>query len=85
MVCDLVASSPAFKPEKKKSVRDYFNLSEELQKIPNLKEELERCNYGELLDFENIKLKTYLNGNHLSNQVQNISKAVACFFLQFMQ
>jgi hypothetical protein len=85
MVCDFVASSPAFKPEKKKSVRDYFNSSEELQKIPNLKEELEKCNYGESLDFNNIKLKKHLNEDYLSNQVQNISKAIACFFLQFMQ
>ena len=57
MLCDNIASSPEFKPEKKKSLREYFNTSEELQKVAGFRELLEKYNYGENLDFDAIKAK----------------------------
>ena len=80
MVCDWISSSPEFKPEKKSSVRDYFNSKPELQEIPGLKEELERYNYGESLSFNRIKRQKALNANYVPRQMRNISKAVSCFF-----
>lgn len=58
MLCDNIASSPEFKPEKKLSLRDYYNSTPELQCVDGFGDILERYNYGENLDFTNIKLKT---------------------------
>lgn len=80
MVCDLVASSPEFKPEKKSSVRDYYNSSSELQKIPLLKEYLEKYNYGENLDFNKIKQHQTENWNYIPKSLNSLRKAIACFF-----
>lgn len=55
MLCDNIASSPEFKPEKKKSLRDHFTTSKELQAVKGFKEILEKYNYGENLDFDSIK------------------------------
>lgn len=55
MLCDNIASSPEFKPEKKKSLRDHYATSEELQGVKGFKEILEKYNYGENLDFDTIK------------------------------
>ena len=57
MICDNIASSPAFKPEKKKSLREHYNSSKELQNVLGFGEILEKFNYGESLDFTKIKAK----------------------------
>lgn len=54
MLCDNIASSPEFKPEKKYSLREHFNTSPELQNVDGFKAILERYNYGEDLDFDRI-------------------------------
>ena len=60
MLCDNIASSPQFKPEKKYSLRDYYNISKELQAIPGFEELLRKYNFGENLDFRRIKaMKRY--------------------------
>ena len=55
MICDNIASSPDFKPEKTKTLREHFAKSPELQKVKGFKEILEKYNYGENLDFAKIK------------------------------
>lgn len=55
MLCDNIASSPEFKPEKKKSLREYYASNKELQKVNGFKTLLDKYNYGENLDFNNIK------------------------------
>ena len=55
MICDNIASSPEFKPEKKRSLREHFARTPDLQKVSGLKEILEKYNYGEKLDFNKIK------------------------------
>lgn len=55
MLCDNIASSPEFKPEKKKSLREHFSTSKELQSVSGFKELLEKYNFGENLDFNKIK------------------------------
>ena len=42
MLCDNIASSPEFKPEKKRSLREHFNTCEQLQSVDGLKDVLER-------------------------------------------
>ena len=54
MICDNIASSPEFKPEKKLSLRKHFNTSEALQSVEGFKEILEKYNYGENLNFAKI-------------------------------
>ncbi len=55
MMCDNIASSPEFKPEKKSSLREFYNSSSELQNINGFGELLEKYNYGENLNFDQIK------------------------------
>ena len=55
MLCDNIASSPEFKPEKHLSLREYYESNPELQKIEGFKSLLEKYNYGESLDFKAIK------------------------------
>lgn len=55
MLCDNIASSPEFKPEKKKSLRDYYSSSKELQAVPGFGEILKQYNFGEDIDFSKIK------------------------------
>ncbi len=57
MLCDNIASSPEFKPEKKKSLREHFATSLDLQRVAGFKEILEKYNYGENLDFNTIKME----------------------------
>ena len=60
MLCDNIASSPQFKPEKKYSLREYYNLSKELQEIPGFGELVKKYNFGDNIDFSKIKaLKQY--------------------------
>lgn len=55
MLCDNIASSPEFKPEKKNSLRDYYAISKELQSVPGFGEMLKKYNFGENIDFAKIK------------------------------
>jgi len=55
MLCDNIASSPEFKPEKKLSLRAYYNSNKQIQGIEGFKDILEKYNYGENLDFNKIK------------------------------
>ena len=57
MICDNIASSPEFKPEKKKSLREHYNSSKELQSVQGFGELLENFNYGENLNFAEISAK----------------------------
>lgn len=55
MLVDNIASSPEFKPEKKYSLREYYQRSEELQGLKGFKKLLDKYNFGENLDFRKIK------------------------------
>lgn len=55
MLCDNIASSPEFKPEKKNSLRAYYAKSKELQSVKGFGDLLIKYNYGENLDFDKIK------------------------------
>lgn len=55
MLCDNIASSPEFKPEKKNSLRKYYSISKELQSVEGFGEFLEKYNFGENVDFAKIK------------------------------
>lgn len=55
MLCDLVSSSPEFKPEKKLSLREFYNKSSELKRLKGFKELLEKHNFGENIDVARIK------------------------------
>lgn len=57
MLCDNIASSPEFKPEKKRSLREHYAASEDLQRVNGLQNVFERYNYGENLNFAKIKLE----------------------------
>lgn len=57
IVCDNISSSPYFKKDKHYSLREYF-LNSKLKEIPELQELMEKFNYGEDLNFEEIKNKT---------------------------
>ncbi len=63
MLCDNIASSPEFKPEKKKSLRDYYNSCKELQSVKGFYALLEKYNYGENLDFNAIKAEKDIKFN----------------------
>lgn len=56
MLCDNIASSPEFKPEKKRSLREHYEKSEELQRVNGLGDIFEQYNYGEDLNFAKISL-----------------------------
>lgn len=55
MLCDNIASSPEFKPEKKQSLKEFYNSSDELKNIPEFGKLLKKYNFGEDIDFEKIK------------------------------
>ncbi len=60
MLCDNIASSPQFKPEKKYSLREYYKISKELQAIPGFGDLVRRYNFGDNIDFARIKaVKSY--------------------------
>ena len=63
MLCDNIASSPEFKPEKTKSLREYYKTSKELQNVEGFSELLEKYNYGENLDFDEIKAEKNVKFN----------------------
>ena len=55
MLCDNIASSPEFKPEKKCSLREHYKKCKALQEVKGFGEILEKYNYGEDLNFKKIK------------------------------
>ena len=57
MLCDNIASSPEFKPEKKLSLKEYYKNSKELQNVRGFGDVLRKYNYGESLDFNKIKAR----------------------------
>ena len=61
MLCDNIASSPEFKPEKKLSLREHFRTSKELQNVDGFKKILEKYNYGENVNFSKINKKRQNN------------------------
>ena len=79
MLCDNIASSPEFKPEKTKSLREHFNSSEELQKIEGFKELLEKYEYGEKLDFNVIKSKKIACENYIPKKALSLARTLSCF------
>ena len=66
MLCDNIASSPVFKPEKKYNLRDFYKISNELKQVKGFGDLLEEYNYGESLDYDKIKSS--------SNKINNIKK-----------
>ena len=75
MLCDNIASSPEFKPEKKYSLREHFKHSKELQKVKGFKKLLKQFNYGENLDFSKIKDEMQLKACGFSGVLFSIAKA----------
>ncbi|MBR3889980.1 hypothetical protein IKJ53_05640 [bacterium] len=80
MLCDNIASSPYFKPEKKKTVRDYYNSSQELQNVTGFGELLEKYNYGENLNFEAIKAKKHNLKVKFVEPIKKIVKIMSSVF-----
>ena len=65
MLCDNIASSPFFKPDKKYTLRTYYNKSKELQNLEGFKDLFEKYNYGENLNFADIN-------NRKNNKIKSI-------------
>lgn len=80
MLCDNIASSPFFKPEKKKTLRAHYNSSQELQSVNGFKELLEKYNYGENLNFESIKNKQSKVKAKYFGPVQKVAKIISRVF-----
>ncbi|MBR6127117.1 hypothetical protein IKQ21_05475 [bacterium] len=76
MICDNVASSPEFKPEKKLSLRDYYQSSEDLQSVEGLGDILEKYNYGENIDFSKIKRAKSTKQHNALRFVADIAKVI---------
>lgn len=79
MLCDNIASSPEFKPEKKLSLRDYYHSSPELKGVEGFGELLEQYNYGENIDFTKIKLQKKRRYNGTKGVFTGILKAAPLF------
>jgi len=67
MLCDNIASSPEFKPEKTKSLREYYRTCKDLQNVEGFSELLEKYNFGENLDFNEIKTEKEVRFNSYHN------------------
>ena len=80
MLCDNIASSPEFKPEKKKSLREHYNTCKELQKVEGFAELLEKYNYGENIDFNAIKTEKNLKLNSYHGVVALLLNLVAVVY-----
>ena len=77
MICDNIASSPDFKPEKTRTLREHFAKSPELQKVKGFKEVLEKYNYGESIDFEKIKMKKSEKYKHTKGAAPYVISGIA--------
>lgn len=74
MLCDNIASSPEFKPEKKLSLRDYYFSSPELQSVEGFGDILEKYDFGENLDFEKLKHEQKHSG--ATNVLSHLAKVI---------
>lgn len=74
MLCDNIASSPEFKPEKKYSLRKYYSISKELQEVEGFSDLLQKYNFGENIDFSKIKM---LRQNHYKGY-NGLKHSLAC-------
>lgn len=80
MLCDNIASSPFFKPDKKYTLRKYYNKSQELQNLEGFKELLEKYNYGENLNFEDINKRKNVKIGSIKETVKAIASSLNIFF-----
>ena len=78
MLCDNIASSPEFKPEKKLSLREHYKQSKQLKKVIGLKGILEKYNYGENLDFNKIKTAKNNKFKGVKGFARGMVKSLAC-------
>lgn len=76
MLCDNIASSPEFKPEKKNSLRAYYEKSKELQSVPGFGDILVKYNFGEDIDFNKIKQLKALKFEGLKGFARVAMKAI---------
>lgn len=81
MLCDNIASSPEFKPEKKNSLREYYAKSKELQSVSGFEELLEKYHFGENLDFDKIKEMKTSKFKGLDGLVRVAGKALLLLFV----
>ena len=79
MLCDNIASSPKFKPEKKYNLRDFYQKSSELQSVKGFGKLLEKYNYGENLNFDKIKQDCPKN-----SLMHTLQKAVCILFFSIL-
>ena len=79
MLCDNIASSPEFKPEKKLSLREHYKSCKALQNVFGLKSVLERYNYGEHLDFAKIKAEKERKYQGVKGFAAGVSRALMVF------
>lgn len=80
MLCDNIASSPFFKPEKKYTLRCYYNMSKEFQNLEGFRELLEKYNYGENLNFEDINKRKNVKIGSIKETVKAIASILNIFF-----
>ena len=78
MLCDNIASSPEFKPEKQLSLREHFKTSKLLQNVTGFKDILEKYNYGENINFDKINKERQNDYTGLKGLA-----LVACKFILF--
>ncbi len=78
MLCDNIASSPEFKPEKKLSLREHYRQSKQLKKVMGLQGILEKYNYGENLDFNKIKTAKNNKFKGVKGFARGMVKSLAC-------
>ncbi|MBQ8459292.1 hypothetical protein IJ541_04225 [bacterium] len=81
MFVDNIASSPEFKPDKKLSLRAYYNSSEELQNLEGFAELLKKYNFGENLDFAQIKRLKEMKFNGTKGVARIMMKALTLFLI----
>ena len=84
MLCDNIASSPYFKPEKKYTLREYYKKSKEFQNLAGFKELLEKYNYGESLKFEEINNKKNLKMKSMKEVVRTIVSTFEYLMISFV-
>ncbi len=81
MICDNIASSPEFKPEKKYHLREYYEMTPELQQVSDFGTVLERYNYGEGLDFDKINREKEKRTKNIRNFTRSSAKVLASITL----
>lgn len=84
MLCDNIASSPEFKPEKKLSLREYYQNSPELQGVNGFGDLLEKYNFGENLDFTKIKFQKKQNYANTKGLLKGTAKILPLLISNFI-